>query len=45
MIWILFIGTMAISLLAMMMLKMAYAKYSKLPASSGLTGAEVAQRI
>jgi uncharacterized protein len=45
MIWILFIGTMAISLLAMMMLKMAYSKYSKLPASSGLTGAEVAQRI
>ncbi len=45
MIWILFIGTMALSLLAMLMLKMAYAKYSKMPASSGLTGAEVAQRI
>lgn len=43
--WILFIGTMAISLWAMARVKSVYAKYSQIPASSGASGAEVAAAI
>ena len=42
---ILFLGTMAISLAAMGLLRLTYSRYSKVPASSGMTGAQVAQRI
>lgn len=42
---LLFVGTLALSLFASWRVKSAYNKYSKLPASSGLTGAEIAQRI
>ena len=45
MIWIIFFGTMALSLLASWKVRSAYNRYSKVHASSGLTGAEVAQRI
>jgi uncharacterized protein len=41
----LFIGTFALSLWATMRVKSAYAKYSRIPASAGLTGAEVAASI
>lgn len=41
----LFIGTMLISLLASWRVRSAYAKYSQVPASSGMSGAQVAQRI
>jgi uncharacterized protein len=40
-----FFGTMALSLWAVWRVKSAYSKYSQVPASSGLTGAEVADRI
>ena len=40
-----FFGTLLLSLLAMALVRGAYAKYSNVPASSGLTGAEVAHRI
>jgi uncharacterized protein len=43
--YFLFFGTLAISLWASWRVKAAYAKYSEIPASSGLTGAEVAARI
>jgi len=43
--WITFIGTMALSFWAAAKVKIAYAKGSQVPASSGLTGAEAAQRI
>jgi Zn-dependent membrane protease YugP len=39
--YFLFFGTLAISLWASWRVKAAYAKYSEIPASSGLTGAEV----
>ncbi len=42
---LLFLGTLAISLWATWRVKAAFSKYSEVPASSGLTGAEVAQRI
>ncbi|SKB07210.1 hypothetical protein SAMN02745166_04650 [Prosthecobacter debontii] len=42
---LLFLGTMALSLYASMRVKSAYNQYSKVRASSGYTGAEVAQRI
>jgi Zn-dependent membrane protease YugP len=42
---LLFFGTFAISLWATFRVKAAYNKYSQVPASSGLTGAEVASRI
>lgn len=45
MIWIIFLGTMALSGLASLLVKGAFARYSKMPSSSGLTGAEAAQRI
>ena len=41
----LFLGTFALSLWATWRVKAAFSKYSEVPASSGLTGAEVAQRI
>lgn len=43
--YLLFFGTLAISLWATWRVRAAYAKYSQVPASSGLTGAEVAYRI
>lgn len=45
MILLLFIGTMLISLYATMRVRRAYSKYSQVPASSGMTGAQIAQRI
>ncbi len=42
---LLFLGTMALSLYASWRVRSAYNKYSKVPASSGYTGAEVAQRV
>ncbi len=42
---ILFVVTLALSGLASLMVRSAYNRYSQVPASSGLTGAEVAQRI
>ncbi|MBV9998168.1 MAG: zinc metallopeptidase [Verrucomicrobia bacterium] len=43
--YLIFFGTLAISLWATWRVRAAYAKYSQVPASSGLTGAEVAYRI
>jgi uncharacterized protein len=40
-----FLGTMALSLWAVWRVKSTYAKYSQVPASSGLSGAEVAAHI
>lgn len=45
MIWILFLGTLGISLLASARVKSNYARYSKMAASSGLTGAQAAEQI
>lgn len=45
MIWILFIGTMALSLWAMWRVKSVYKRYSQGVVRSGLTGAEVAAQI
>jgi Zn-dependent membrane protease YugP len=45
MIWILFFGTLAISLLASSRVKADYLRYSQVPTSRGLTGAEAAQAI
>jgi uncharacterized protein len=42
---LLFVGTLALSLWAMWRVKAAYAKYSQVPASSGMSGAEAAYRI
>jgi len=42
---LLFLGTMALSLLASWKVKSAYNRYSQVRASSGYTGAEIAQRI
>lgn len=38
-------GTLALSLLASWLVKSAYHRYSQVPASSGFTGAQIAQRI
>jgi Zn-dependent membrane protease YugP len=43
--FLIFFGTLALSLWATWRVKAAYAKYSQVPASSGLTGAETAQQI
>jgi len=43
--WIVFLGTMAMSLIAAAAVKSAYAKWSKVPASCGLTGADLARHI
>ena len=40
-----FVGTMVLSLWATMRVRQVYGKWSQLPASSGLTGAETAARI
>jgi uncharacterized protein len=42
---LLFIGTMALSLWATMRVRQVYSKFSRLPASSGSTGADTAVRI
>jgi uncharacterized protein len=42
---LLFLGTFALSLWATWRVKAAYTKYSQVPASSGMTGAQVAARI
>jgi Zn-dependent membrane protease YugP len=42
---VLFIGTLAIGGIASYRVRSTYNKYSQVPASSGLTGAQVAQRI
>lgn len=43
--WIIMLATLALSGLASLMVRNAYARYSKLGASSGMTGAEAAERI
>jgi Zn-dependent membrane protease YugP len=43
--WLIMIGTMVLSGIAAARVRSAYAKYSQVPASSGLTGAQLAQRI
>lgn len=45
MIFVLFIGTMAIALLAQWHVKRVYHRYSRIPASAGHTGAEVARAL
>ena len=45
MIWILFIGTLALSLWAAARVKSVYNRYNQQPVRSGLTGAEVAAEI
>jgi uncharacterized protein len=45
MLWLIFLATMALSLWAAARVKGNYAKYSRMSTQSGLTGAEVAQRI
>jgi Zn-dependent membrane protease YugP len=45
MIWILFIGTLLISLLASWRVRSTFNRFSRMPASSGLTGSEAARRI
>ena len=45
MIWILFLGTMAISLIAAARVKSNYFRFARVPASSGMSGAEVAHEI
>ncbi|MBQ7750652.1 MAG: zinc metallopeptidase [Bacteroidales bacterium] len=44
-IWILMIAVMVASLLIQQMLKSRFAKYSEIPLSSGITGADVARRM
>jgi uncharacterized protein len=43
--WLILIGTMVLSGIAAARVRSAYAQYSQVPASSGLTGAQLAQRI
>lgn len=45
MMWLIFIGTMLISLYASWRVRHAYNKYAQVGASSGMTGAQIAQRI
>jgi Zn-dependent membrane protease YugP len=45
MMWILFLGTLAISLIAAARVKSNYLRFARVPASSGLSGAEVAREI
>ena len=42
---VIFVGTLILSLWATLRVKAAYARYSRLPASSGYSGAEVAEQI
>lgn len=44
-IWIIFIVTLALSGLASLLVRSAYSRYSRVGASSGLTGAQAAERI
>jgi len=43
--WILFIGIMVISLIVQTRFKNKFKKYSEIPLTSGLTGAEIAQKM
>jgi len=43
--WILLIGIMLLSWIVQATLRSKFSKYSKIPVSSGLTGAEVARRM
>lgn len=43
--WLILIGTMAISLYASWRVRSVYTRFSQMPASSGYTGARIAQRI
>jgi Zn-dependent membrane protease YugP len=43
--WIIMLATLALSGLASLLVRNAYARYSQLGASSGMTGAEAAERI
>jgi len=45
MIWIIFLGTLAISLIASSRVKANYLRFSQVPTSRGITGAEAAQAI
>ncbi len=45
MFWILLIGSLALSFIAMARVKSAIGRYSQVPAASGLTGADAARRI
>jgi len=45
MFWLIFLGTMTLSLIAAAGVKSAYAKWSKVSAHAGMTGSEVARRI
>jgi uncharacterized protein len=45
MIWIIFLGTLAISLIASGRVKANYLRFSQVPTSRGITGAEAAQAI
>ncbi len=45
MMWLIFIGTILISLYASWRVRHAYNKYAQVGASSGMTGAQIAQRI
>lgn len=43
--WIIFLGTLALSGIASLLVRGAYSRYSQVPARSGLTGAQAARRI
>ena len=43
--WIIFLGTLALSGIASLMVRSAYSRYSKVGSISGLTGAQAARRI
>ncbi|PYJ05465.1 MAG: peptidase [Verrucomicrobia bacterium] len=45
MIWLVFIGTMVLSLVAVARVRSTYARYAQVPASSGMTGAQAAAAI
>src|SRR5262245_55938324 len=45
MIWILFLGTLAISMIAAARVKATYYSYANVPAASGLSGAEAALEL
>jgi len=45
MIWLLFIGTMLVSMLAAWRVRASFNHFSRVPVASGLTGAEAARRI
>ena len=45
MFWLIFIGTMLVSMLASWRVRSSFNRFSQVPSSSGLTGAEAARRI